>query len=255
MDLRNANVLLTGASGGLGDAIAVELHRRGAALTVTARRRDRLEDLSARTGAEVVVADLADRADVDMLCERAAVADVLIANAGIGGDGEITELTTEEIDRFLDVNLRAPIVMATAFAQAHDRSGTPGHIVTIGSLSGLAATPGTRMYNATKFGLRGFSLALRQDLAPLDIGVTHVAPGFIRDAGMFAENEIELPPGVRTKSPEDVGRAVADAVEKNSGEVFVAPTELRALSTFSTIAPGISAAVQRRMDVAERTRR
>ena len=223
-----------------------------AELIVTARNEARLNDLRDRTNAEVVVADLTDRRDVDMLGERYSTVDVLIANAGVGEDSEISDLTTEEIDQSLDVNLRAPILLATAFAQAHQAAGTPGHIVTIGSLSGLAATAGTRMYNATKFGLRGFTLSLRQELEEHQIGVSHVAPGFIRDAGMFANNDIELPPGVRTKSPENVGAAVADAIEKNRGEVFVAPRELRVASTFSTVAPGLSAAVQKRLDVAGR---
>jgi uncharacterized protein len=253
MEIRGSRILLTGASGGLGAAIARELGRRRGELILTARRRELLEALAAETAAEVVVADLADRDDVDELIELSTGVDVLVLNAGIGDDGPLEEVEVADIDRVIDVNLRAPIQMAVAFAQHKLEEGTPGQIVLVGSLSGLAATPNTRMYNATKFGLRGFSLALRQDLDGTRVGVTLVAPGFIRDAGMFADNDIELPPGVRTKSPQDVADGVVKAIEANPAEVFVSPIELRLGATLSTVAPGLSAAIQRRAGVADRT--
>jgi len=124
--------------------------------------------------------------------------------------------------------------------------------VLVGSLAGLAATAGSRLYNATKFGLRGFSLSFRQELEGTGVGCTLVAPGFIRDAGMFHENGVELPPGVRTKTPADVAAGVARAIVRNPTEVFVSPTELRAVTTLSTVAPGLSAAIQNRLGLRER---
>ena len=109
------------------------------------------------------VADLADRADVRRVAERAAACDVLVANAGLGADPPLADLDEDGIDQVLDVNLRAPMVLATTFAQARIADGRPGHIVLVGSLAGIVASPGTRLYNATKFGLRGFALSLRQD--------------------------------------------------------------------------------------------
>ena len=253
MDIRGRRILLTGASGGLGGAIARELHRKGGELILTARRKELLQDLAGTTGAEVVVADLADRHDVDELIELATGVDVLVLNAGIGGDGPVEESTPEGIDAVIDVNLRAPIQMAVAFAQHKLEEGTPGQIVLVGSLSGLAATPNTRMYNATKFGLRGFALALRQDLDDSQVGVTLVAPSFIRDAGMFAENDIDLPTGVRTKSPQDVADGVVKAIETDPAEVFVSPIELRLSATLATVAPGLSAAIQRRIGAKDMT--
>ena len=83
--------------------------------------------------------------------------------------------------------------------------------------------PGSSVYAATKFGLRGFALALREDLAPKGVGVSVILPGFIRDAGMFAESGAKLPPYVGTKRPEDVARAVVKAIEHDRAEIDVAP--------------------------------
>jgi len=251
MQIRGKRILVTGASGGLGGAIVDELARRGADLVLTARRRELLEQLAARTGAEVVVADLTDRADVERLVGGSEGIDVLVLNAGVGGDTVLAEETPERIDAVIDVNLRAPIQMAVAFAQRHLEAGTPAQIVLVGSLSGLAATPVTRMYNATKFGLRGFAHSLRQDLDGTGIGVSLVSPGFIRDAGMFAEGGIDLPPGVRTKSPADVAAGVVKAIEANPAEVFVSPVELRLGATLATVAPALSAAIQKRVGAAD----
>ena len=134
--------------------------------------------------------------------------DPLVLNAGVGADVGIRSETAEHVDTTIDVNLRAPIVMAVAFAQHKLAVGEPGQIVMVGSLSGLVATPDTRMYNATKFGLRGFAHSLRQDLDGSGIGLTLVSPGFIRDAGMFADSGSRTPPGVGTASPEDVANGV-----------------------------------------------
>jgi short-subunit dehydrogenase len=252
MRINGTSVLVTGASGGLGSVMARELSARGANLVLSARRVSLLDQLAAEIDAEVAVADLTDRADVERLAARAATCDVLVANAGTGGDPPLEELAESDIDFAIDVNLRAPIVLAHAFAKAKIAAAKPGAIVLVGSLAGLAASPGTRLYNATKFGLRGFALSFAQELAGTGVTCTHVAPGFIRDAGMFHDGGVELPPGVRTKSPDDVAAAVVKAIEKGPGEIFVSPTELRAATTFATIAPGISAAIQRRLGVAER---
>jgi short-subunit dehydrogenase len=109
------------------------------------------------------------------------------------------------------------------------------------------------MYNATKFGLRGFTLSLAQDLAGSAVSASVVAPGFIRDAGMFADGGIDLPPGVRTKAPDDVATGVVTAIESGRPEVFVAPPELRLAATLGSVAPAISAAIQRRAGVSDRT--
>lgn len=253
MEINGSTILVTGASGGLGNAMCRELARRGARLVVTARRQTLLEDLAADTGAEVLVADLTDRHDLRRIADRAATCDVLVANAGVGQDPPLAELTEESIDFSIDVNLRAPIVLAYRFATDHIDAATPGHVVLIGSLSGMAASPGTRMYNATKFGLRGFALSFSQELEGTGVGCTHLAPGFIRGAGMFADNDIELPQGVRTKAPADVASGVVRAITNGPTEIFVSPPELRVASTLGTVAPALAALVQRKLGVADRT--
>ena len=124
---------------------------------------------------------------------------MLVANAGVPANGLLEELSQEQIDRMLEVNLRAPIALARALMPSMIERGS-GHMVFMSSLSGKAASPASSLYAATKFGLRGFALALREDLHQHGIGVSVVLPGFIRDAGMFADSGVKLPPGVGTRS-------------------------------------------------------
>jgi short-subunit dehydrogenase len=122
-----------------------------------------------------------------------------------------------------------------------------GHLLFMSSLAGKAATPGTALYNASKYGLRGFASALRGDLRASGVGVSAVFPGFIRDAGMFAEAGVTLPAGVGTRTPEDVADAVVRAIERNRGEIDVAPLPLRASTVFASLAPELAGSVARRM--------
>lgn len=248
MEIRGARVLVTGASGGLGQAIARGLAGRGARLVLTARRTEAIDALAEELGAEAVTADLTDRDDLEALGARCGELDILVANAGAGGEKGLDETGRDDVDFSIDVNLRAPIMLTLSFAQSHRGTGRRGHVVLIGSLSGLAPSPETFMYNATKFGLRGFALSLRQDLHGGRVGLSIVEPGFIRDAGMFHEGGITLPPGVRTCAPDDVTAGVVRAIEKDVAEVFVAPPEMRLASTLATVAPGLTAAVMRRVD-------
>ncbi len=246
MTLLSGRVLLTGASGGIGQAIARALAPRSGDLVLSSRRREVLEPLAAELGARLITCDLSLREEVQQLVEGAGQVDVLIANAGVPASGELVELAQDEIDRLLEVNLRAPVALARALTPAMVRRGR-GHMVFVSSLQGKAATPLSSVYCASKFGLRGFALALREDLRAHGVGVSVVLPGFIRDAGMFAESGAKLPPGVGTRSPEDVARAVIAAVERDRAEIDVAPVGLRLGSSIASIAPALSAAVSRRL--------
>jgi uncharacterized protein len=248
MGLEDSRVLLTGASGGLGSAMARELHRRGAHVIVSARRADVLEALCSELGerSEPLPADLADRADVEALPGRAGQVDVLVANAALPASGPLLGFDPDAIDRALDVNLRAPAQLARALAPAMVERHH-GHLVFVSSLSGKAASPGSSLYSATKFGLRGLALGLAEDLVGTGVGVSTVFPGFIRDAGMFHESGAKLPKGVGTRTPEEVATATADAIEKGRLEVDVAPLALRAGAKLAGAAPGLVAAAQRRL--------
>ncbi|MGW1195280.1 SDR family NAD(P)-dependent oxidoreductase [Streptomyces sp. NPDC002536] len=245
MDLRGAKVLLTGATGGIGRALAVGLAARGGEVVLTGRRTDVLEPLAERLGGRAIPADLSDRDAIGELLQEAGEIDVLVANAALPGAGLLSDYSIDQIDRALDVNLRAPIVMAK-LAGERMAARRRGHLVFISSLSGKAASGQTSLYNATKFGMRGFALALREDMRPHNVGVSTVFPGFIRDAGMFADSGATLPRGIGTRSPRDVARATVRAVEQNLAEVDVAPLSLRLATLVGGVAPGLAAAVQGR---------
>jgi short-subunit dehydrogenase len=117
--------------------------------------------------------------------------------------------------------------------------------VFVSTLSGKASARGSALYSATKFGLRGFALGLREDLRTSGVGVTTIFPGFIREAGMFAKAGAQLPKGVGTRSPDDVAAAVVRALERNPAEIDVAPFGLRAGAAFAGLAPALAARGQR----------
>ena len=246
MDLLDGTVLVTGATGGLGQAIGNAFAARGAKLILSGRRAEVLEPLAERLGARAVVADLAQRSHVDRLISEAGTVDVFVANAALPASGVFTELEQDQIDRMITVNLRAPIALARGLAPGMIARGR-GHLVMMSSLAGKAASPASGIYSATKFGLRGFALGIREDLRPHGVGVSVVLPGFIRDAGMFADADAQLPRGVGTRTPADVAEAVIDAVQHNRAEVGVAPVGLRVGAAFAGLAPGIAATISRRM--------
>jgi short-subunit dehydrogenase len=245
MKIAGATVLLTGATGGIGLAIARAVHERGGKLIVTGRRVDVLEPLAGELGARALAVDLAEPAEIDRLVREAGEIDILIANAALPASGRLESFTTEEIDRALDVNLRAPIVLAHSLVPAMVARGS-GHLLFMSSIAGKAASPGTLLYTASKFGLRGFASSLRADLHGSGVGVSTVLPGFIREAGMFAEAEVKLPPGVGTRTPQDVAEATVKAIEHNRGEIEVAPLAFRASATFASFAPELAARISRK---------
>jgi short-subunit dehydrogenase len=246
LQLALATALVTGATGGLGGAIATSLRARGANLIVSGRRAPELEAVAAALQARPALADLTIREDVERLGSFALEAgvDVLVANAALPASGLLSDLTDEQIDRMLDVNLRAPIMLAHALVPAMVARGR-GHLVFVSSLSGKAAGPASSLYSATKFGLRGFALGLRQDLARHGVGVSLVSPGFIGDAGMFADSGVKLPPGTGTKTSGDVATAVIRAIETDRAELDVAPVALRAGAAFASVAPQLAASASR----------
>lgn len=241
-------MLLTGATGGIGQAIARALDQRGARVLLTARRAEQLEEIAAALGgrAEALPADLTDAADASALARRAGAVDVLVANAALPASGPIDDFSPDEIDRALDVNLRAPIQLTRALLPGMVERGS-GHVVLVSSLAGKVASVGSSLYSATKFGLRGFAAGLREDLHGTGVGVTVVFPGFVSGAGMFAETGVPLPRGVGTRTPEQVAEAVVRGVEHGRAEIDVAPIGMRAGALLSSLAPVTAARLQRRL--------
>ena len=244
MQLTGKTVLLTGATGGIGHAIARRLRQQGAELVLTGRRAEILEPLAEELGARTLVVDLADPTAVDSLLIEAGEIDILVANAGMPASGLLSTFDTPGIDAAIDVNLRAPMVLARHYADVFAAKGS-GHLVFMSSIAGKVGTPYSSVYSATKFGLRGFAQGLRAEVADKNIGVSVVFPGFVRDAGMFADSGTVLPKGLGTSSPEDVAGAVVDAITKNRGEVDVAPVLIRASAKFAGLAPELGATLTR----------
>jgi short-subunit dehydrogenase len=246
VNLAGRTVLLTGATGGLGHAIARRLRAEGCELVLTGRRTDVLDPLAAETGARSLAVDLTDAEAVARLAGECADVDVLVSNAGLPGTGQLTSFSVEQLDRALAVNLRAPMVLARELA-VRMVARRSGHLVFMSSLAGKVGPPRGSVYSATKFGLRGFAQSLREDLRPSGVGVSAIFPGFVRDAGMFHDTGTKLPPGLGTVAPDDVAEAVVRAVERNRGEIVVAPVGLRAGAIAAGLAPDLAAAVSRRL--------
>jgi short-subunit dehydrogenase len=242
VQLSGKTVLLTGATGGLGRAIAQAVAARGATLVLSSRKKDELKELADSlpgTGHRSLVSDLAQQGADLRLLEQAGAIDVLVANAALPGSGRLDGFSQEEIARALRVNLEAPIRMARELVPRFVERRS-GHLVFISSISGRAPTARASLYAATKFGLRGFALCLREDLRPTPVGVSLVSPGTIREAGMFADSGVPPHPLLGSGTPEQVGAAVVSAIERNRGEVTVAPLRQRALGNLAHNLPELS---------------
>jgi short-subunit dehydrogenase len=237
--LQGRSVLITGATGGIGSAIARELAARGCALTLTGRRESELQRLVTELGppARCFAADLTKPEQVRDLLAKADPVDVLVANAGIEIPEDLGDLTDVELDEAIRINLLAPAELARAVL-APMKQRRQGQIVFISSVAGLVATSGNgTVYTATKWGLRGLGLALRQELHGTGVGVSTVFPGPIRDVGMFARSGVALPRHAGTSSPRDVARAVARAIERDRPETTVAVGSVRLSAAIGGLAP------------------
>ena len=242
MQVRGKTALLTGATGGLGRAVALGLAARGAQLVLSSRKADELAALQASlpgSGHRVAPADLAERgAPVELLADAGEI-DILVANAGLPASGRLDGYSAEQIDRALRVNLEAPILMTHALLDPWLARGS-GHFVYISSLNGKVATARASLYSATKFGLRGFSLALREDLRGTQVSSSVVMPGTIREAGMFADSGARMPFGMGTSTPVEVADGVVGAIERDRAEVEVAPRLQRILTNFAARRPDLA---------------
>ena len=242
MEVRSKTALLTGATGGLGRAIAAALAERGATLVLSSRKGEELDALADSlpgSGHRTIVSDLAEEGAALDLLEAAGQLDILVANAGLPASGRLDSFTQEHLVRAVRVNLESPMRMARELVPVMLERGS-GHLVFVSSISGQAATARQSVYSATKYGLRGFAFGLRDDLRRTPVGVSVVSPGLIRQAGMFAESGARPVPGLGTGRPEQVGAAVVRAIERNRREITVAPLRQRALARMGMNAPELS---------------
>lgn len=195
-DLTGRVALVTGASGGIGGAIAAALVARGATVALTGTRREALEALAEALGekARIVVADLADPAAADGLIAQAEAVvgpvDSVINNAGLTRDGLAVRMSDADWQTVLDVNLTAGFRLARAALRGMMKRRF-GRIVGVTSVVGVTGNPGQANYAASKAGMIGFSKALAQEVATRGITVNCVAPGFIASPMTDALNETQ----------------------------------------------------------------
>jgi short-subunit dehydrogenase len=245
-DVAGKTALLTGASTGIGPYIARRLHRERVRLVLSARSRTRLESLADELGgARVEVADLARAGEAERLAAKVPECDILVANAGVPGAGRLEGWTVAAIDEAIAVNLRAPIVLARLLTPAMAARGG-GHVVLMASMSAHIAGAHTSIYNATKFGLRGFGLALRHELHGAGVGVSMISPTYVKEAGMYARHGAKGVAFAGEVSPEQVAGAVVRAIREDRREIEVAPVRFVVAARIQNLLPGIAERITRR---------
>jgi short-subunit dehydrogenase len=236
VELHDRVVLLTGAAGGIGSALARIFAAAGARLALVDRNEAGLSALAgslpSTTDSSVHPFDLRAFASFETLLADVLAAhggiDVLVNNAGLTVHGTFEDHTQADLDRVLDVNLRAPVHL-TRIVLPHLRQSNGGHIVLVSSMAGGLAFPFQSAYSTSKFGLRGFGAALRIELARYGIGVTTAMPGTI--ATPFLSNAASHDEGTSTRlsglmqrfgtRPESVAKAVLRGIRRNRGTVRV----------------------------------
>ncbi len=229
-DLTGMTALVTGASGGIGSAIAKGLAAQGARLAVSGSNVDKLEAFRGGLGGEHVAlaCDLSDAAAVDALVPRAVEAlgklDILVNNAGVTRDNLAMRMKDDEWDQVIRVNLEAAFRLIRAAAKPMMKARF-GRVISITSVVGQTGNPGQANYAASKAGLVGMSKALAQELATRNITVNCVAPGFIRSAMTDVLPEAQkaaltqrIPAG-DLGTGEDIAAAVAYLASREAGYV------------------------------------
>jgi 3-oxoacyl-[acyl-carrier protein] reductase len=204
-DLTGRTALVTGATGGIGGAVARHLHARGATVALSGTRRDRLEALAAELGerAHVTPCNLSDIASVEALVPAAEAAmggvDILVNNAGVTRDNLFVRMKDEEWDDVIAVNLSATFRLSRAAAKLMMRKRF-GRIISVTSVIGVTGNPGQANYAASKAGIIGMSKSLAAELASRNVTVNCVAPGFIATAMTDVLNDKQKE-GILTRVP------------------------------------------------------
>jgi NADP-dependent 3-hydroxy acid dehydrogenase YdfG len=223
MELEGKVAFVTGASGGIGAAVARKLHEAGASVGVLSRRGD---DLGLER-AHGVACDVRDRVAVGdathEIVERFGRLDVVVANAGVGAYGPFLELDPERLEAIIDVNLKGTLYTAAA-TLPHLMATGEGDFVSLASVAGLRAFPGEAVYNASKFGQVGFTRALDHELRERGVRATCVCPGGVK-------TEFAIGAGREHGDPELDGMLTADEVADVVLFAVTRPRRMRILTT------------------------
>lgn len=243
-NLNGCVAVVTGASSGIGEAIAIDLAAQGATVVATARRKDRLDALAAKNeNIHAVACDVADAESVKtMVAEvvaRFGRLDILVNNAGLGLTGYATQITLDEWKEMVDVNVMG-VLNCTHVALSHLIAAAKGprgvaDIVNISSVAGRKALPGSSVYAATKFAVNAFSDGMRQELASKHVRVSIVAPG-MTESEMIYKIRPDLLEKIRTTleampsmTAAEVAETVTFVVTRPAGvavnDLLVRPTE------------------------------
>ena len=230
-DLTGKTALVTGATGGIGGAIARALHAQGATVALSARQVDKLEALKAEFGERAVVTpcDLANKAQVAALIDDGIKAlggrlDILVNNAGLTRDNLFMVMKDEQWDDVIAVNLTSTFMLMRAATRHMLRSKTGyGRIVNISSVSGILGNPGQGNYAASKAGMIGMTKSLAREVAPRGITANCIAPGFIKTAMTDVLNETQ------TKSIMEAipAKAFGEPADVAACALYLASTEAR----------------------------
>lgn len=267
-DLEGRTAIVTGASRGLGVYVARALSDHGMNLVLAARTAPALDDLvgqllsRGRGGAISIPTDVSRLEDLERLVAKSqtefGAVDVLVNNAGIEGGLTYHKLDLLEIDEVIDVNLRATMRL-TWMVLPGMVERRRGHIVNMSSLAGRAGPAFMEAYAATKAGLIGFTQSLRNSYRRQGVSASVVCPGFVGEAGMYADwrrsHEIDAPKRLGLAKPQAVANAVVKALRDDLPEVIVNPLPVRPLLALLAVAPGVAEKISRSFDANEFFRR
>jgi 3-oxoacyl-[acyl-carrier protein] reductase len=229
-ELTGKRALVTGASGGIGGAIARALHAQGAIVGLSGTRREALDALAADLGgnAHVLPCDLSDAEQVGTLIQRAEEAmgelNILVNNAGLTRDNLFARVADSDWDRVLTVNLTAAFKLSREILRGMVRRRS-GRIISITSVVAITGNPGQSNYVAAKAGLTGMTKALAQEVATRNVTINCVAPGFISTPMTDALNEkqramiLDRVPAKRLGAPADVAAAVVFLASDAAGYI------------------------------------
>ena len=221
--------VITGASSGIGAALARKLASKGLQVVLVARRRERLENLAeeiraAGGSARILTADLSQETERVCLCEQAGNADVLINNAGLGWYGFGEHMSWETAREMLQVNVEAVVQLSLAFL-VEMRRRNAGHIINIGSISGGLPSQGIALYGASKAFLDNFTTALHRELAGTHVHVSVVRAGPVKtefvEAALALENSGHMPQEKIGLSPEKVAGRIWNLLEHPRRVIYV----------------------------------
>jgi short-subunit dehydrogenase len=261
LELCGSTALVTGASAGIGLAVARRLARKGANLVIAARRPEKLEEAAASLlglGVKVlaVPTDVGRREDLDRLVETALrefqTIDVLVNNAGIEAFCHFADLPPERIEETIRVNLTSALLL-TRLVVPHMLAAGRGHVVNMSSTAGKLGPPFAAVYATTKAGLVAFTQSLRAEYRNRGISASVICPGFADDGGIYDRMKTESgrhsPALIGSTTADRVARAVIRAVENDRPELIVNSPPLRPIAVLLQMFPSLGASVVRAASV------